>query len=158
MTTKTIAQVQQTKQYKALIAIGLNPDAALKAAGTKLGVTFAAPVDERLQTLIAGGFTEAEAREQLGLVDATTPAVKPEPVKALTSKEQGDALVEAQGLAFTKGRVYVTPDINEAIVRVRKTGRPETVASSGVGRTKAVLIFREESGDVAVQNLTRTDA
>ena len=44
-------------------------------------------------------------------------------------------------------RVYTNMAIVEAQVRVIKTGKPEIVSSSGVGRTKAVLIQRTESGD-----------
>ena len=76
---------------------------------------------------------------------------------AKTSKERGDELVQAEGLTFARGRVYLTPDTIEAAVRVRKTGSPEIIRSSGVGRTAAVLLFREESGDVAAQNLIAED-
>lgn len=49
--------------------------------------------------------------------------------------------------------MYLTLDTIEAAVRVRKTGSPELIRSSGVGHTKAVLLYREDSGDVAAQNL-----
>lgn len=140
-----IAGVRRSKKYQALIAVGLDDAAALRS----LGVT--PPVNGALAELLAAGFSEDEARQALARKTEVTPAPAPAP---LTVKEQGEALVTAQGLVFTRGRVYVTPDVIEAAVRVRKTGSPEVVRTSGVGRTKAVLVTKEETGDVSIQNLT----
>ena len=81
--------------------------------------------------------------------------VAAEAPKPVTSKDVAEALVEEKGYTFTKGRVYGGVTLAEAIVRVHKTGSPQIVQSSGVGRTKGVLVYKEESGDVALQNLTQ---
>ena len=70
------------------------------------------------------------------------------------AKEEVAEFVSSQGFSFTRGRVYVTGTVIEAQARVLRTGKAEIVRTSGVGRTKAVLVTREESGDVALQNLT----
>lgn len=151
----TLAAVRRTKKFKTLIAVGMDETKALKY----LGHPVATEPDTKLAELVAAGFTEAEAQQALGLAsEASTAVVTPptiEAPKVLTSKDQGDQLVEAQGLEFAKGRVYVTPDTIEAAVRVRKTGKPEIIASSGAGRTAAVLLFKTDNGDVALQNLIK---
>lgn len=73
--------------------------------------------------------------------------------KIVTTKDTVEALVEARGFGFARGRVYVTGEIVEASVRVLKGGSPEIVKTSGNGRISAVAIFATESGDCAVQNL-----
>ena len=156
-----------TKQYKALMAIpGLTDERALEI----LGVTAPAEpeVDSRLAGLIAGGFTEEQATKILADQDGgtTTKAERKaakkakhetvaEPATELTDKQRAEALVAQQGLAFTKGRVYASPTLAEAIVRVHKGAGPEVIKASGVGRTAAVLVYREDSGDVALQNLAK---
>jgi hypothetical protein len=149
--SKSIAQLtaaaKRTKKYAALLGVGLTEDAALR----QLGVVAA---DTRVADLVAAGFTQADAEAAVALADGTT-STTPAPVApvAETSKSVGEALVAQRGLAFSSGRVYVNGGIIEAAARVLKTGAPEIATSSGVGRTKAVLVFREESGDVALQNL-----
>lgn len=79
-----------------------------------------------------------------------------EPAEAapLTSYEVSQALVAQAGFVPVRGRVYATPEIIEAQVRVLKTGKPEVVRTSGEHRTKAVVIYRTDDGTtVAVQNL-----
>lgn len=124
----TSTRVRSTKKYKALIAADFSDEQAL----TLLGATAPAPAKK------AKGKKKAKAQA-------------PE----LTAKQQGEALVAKRGLAFTRGRVYVNGSIIEAQVRVLKTGTPEVVTTSGVGRIVAVLVYREDSGDVAVQNLAQ---
>lgn len=164
----TTTRPRATKRYKALIAAGLNDTDAL----TTLGVSIdeAGPVetavDERVATLMDGGFTQEQA-EQI-VATQSKPAKKGKNKKAkkakgvslvkteLTAKEKAEALVAEKGLAFTRGRVYSPADrLAEAIVRVAKTNSPEIVTSSGVGHVAALLVYREESGDVAVQNLRK---
>lgn len=142
-------QVMRTKKYQALLAI-LGDEAKALSAYRAVDVPAA---DPKITALVAAGYTEEQAKRALG-AEAATPATpaEPEPVAA---KDAGKALVVEQGYDFARGRVYVTPDTIEAAVRVRKNGSPEIVASSGVGRTKAVLVYKEESGDVALCNLFR---
>lgn len=143
------ARIRSTKKYKALVAQGFSDTQALSFLG-------AAPASSPVADLVAAGFTQEEAERIIGGQFATSGAVAEAvaPKVALTSKEQADALVAQHGFAHTKGRVYATGQILEAAARVLKGGAPEVVKSSGVGRTKAVVIFREDSGDVALQNLT----
>lgn len=99
----------------------------------------------------------AEASVTLDKPDApiTTPAkVTPaKPATPASSADKGEALVAERGLGYAKGRVYVTTDMLEAAVRVRKTGSPEIIGSAAVGRTSNVLLFRTDNGQVAFQNL-----
>lgn len=150
----TVKNVKRTKQYKAFIAAGLNEDAAIAAYNTVNGIESEPTVDPRIQLLIEGGLTQEQAVKVLADNDAAEAEKAPEePVQ--TAKEQQEALVASRGLAFTKGRVYVTPSIIEAQVRVLKTGSPEIVQGSGQGRVHSVLIFRTDSGDAAIQNLVK---
>ena len=162
--TKTqLAGARRSKQYKALIAIGLDADTAMKTYQREVkGVEMVEPEPETpdpIALLVAAGFTEDEARRVLA-TEAVEAAAKatPAPVaqsKPETTKDVAEALVEQHGLTFTKGRVYITTDMIEAAVRVRKTGSPEIVTGAGVGRTAAVLLFKGEAGTVALQNLTQ---
>lgn len=159
------AAARRTTKYKALVAvINLDTPAAVDAAALKiLGVELPVaepepdPNAEALAGLIAAGFDEAEAQEILTSVGTEEATALAAPAKVAprpqSSKDQAEALVAESDLTFTKGRVYLTPDSIEAAVRVRRTGHPEIITSSGVGRTKAVVLFREDSGDVAAQNL-----
>lgn len=113
--------------------------------------------DPQFQALVAAlGSEDAAKVAYQALADTPKPVEAPKPATkpAPTSKERAEELREKQGFTYAKGRVYGGPTLAEAIVRVHKTGKPEIVASSGVGRTKAVLVYREDSGDVAQQNLT----
>lgn len=155
---KSDAQIARTKKYQALIAVGLSPEAAAKKYREVVEGLAPEPVSDPAQDLLDAGFSQDEVDAIIGA--GATPeveAVVAKPV-AKTSQELGEALVEQHGLAFTKGRVYVTPDIIEAAVRVRKTASPEVVTSSGVGRTAAVLVFKTDGGDVAIQNLAKPTA
>jgi len=171
-----IAGARRSKKYKALVAPPLNLDdvAALAILGFAVeAVPEPAPepqVDPRVARLVdSGAFTQEEAQEAVAAMDGTPtdqPTQEPESEAPAEEPSGGDVeaapagpvheeLVEAHGLTFTKGRVYLTADAAEAIVRVRKTGSPEILQSSGVGRTKAVVLFRTDSGDVACQNLSK---
>ena len=152
-TTRTpaqqVADAKRTKKFQALITTaGLSEDRALRIVmGNDLPVA-----DSRITALVEAGFTEDEARNLLAEQSTASGESEPEPEPELSLAE---ALVAQHGLTFTKGRVYGGVTLAEAIVRVSKTGTPEIVASSGVGRTAAVLVNRESSGDVSVQNLRR---
>lgn len=151
---KTDAQIARTKKYQGLIAVGLSPEDAIKAYRRVVeGLAEPEPEPEvnPLQPLLDAGFTQEEAQAILasGNTEPTAEEAKPEP----TAQELAEALVVEKGFDFARGRVYVTPDMIESAVRVRKTGAAEIIASSGAGRTKAVLLFRTESGEVALQNL-----
>lgn len=157
MTANTVKSPTRTKQYRALIAAGLDKDAALAAYNA---VNAPAPVNEadaKVQSLVNAGFTEEQAA--VALTKAEKPAKKSKKAKKapkeLTKAEQDAALVEAAGLTFTKGRVYTNPAIIEGQVRVLKTGRSEIVQASGNGRVHSVLIFLTDSGDAAVQHLVK---
>lgn len=115
-------------------------------------------VDSRVAELVKAGFKEDEAIAALAAGDAAeAPAAEAEKPAPKTSKEKAEALVDKQGYGFTSGRVYANGAVAEAIVRVLRKGKPEIVQTSGVGRTKAVLVWREDSGDVAVQNLSKSE-
>lgn len=144
------ARIRATKQYKGLRAVGLDDTAALRVLG------HAPAVDTNTQTLLDAGFTPEQAASILGGQFATPTAVAqvvaPAPTQ-VTSKDLADNLVAQSGLSHGKGRVYATGEILTAAARVLKTGTPEIVRTSGKGKTPAVVIFREDSGDVAIQNL-----
>lgn len=151
-TIKIPAVVSADPQFKALVAALDSKEKAL-AAFNRIKQS---EVDPRIAELVAVGFTEAQAKAALvegEAVVAEAPA--PAPKVPTTSKERGEALREKQGYGYAKGRVYGGPALAEAIVRVHKTGKPEIVESSGVGRTKAVLVYKEDGGDVAQQNLIK---
>lgn len=160
MSTTTITRPKATKKFKALIAAGVSETDALDI----MGVAPVAPVevDPRIEALKDGGFTEEQARNIIAgdgkakkkggkkgkKAKAETPA-------ALTAKQVAEALVAERGMTFARGRVYVTPPMIEALARVTKNGKAEVVQASGVGRVAAVLVYKETSGDVAVQNLAK---
>lgn len=149
-TAQQVADVKRTKKFQALITTaGLSEDRALRVI---MGDSAPDPLAPRIAALVEAGFTEDEARKLL--TDEAVSEVKPE-TQSEPEVSAAEALVAQHGLTFTKGRVYGGVTLAEAIVRVAKTGTPEIVASSGVGRTAAVLVNRENSGDVSVQNLRR---
>lgn len=143
--TRISAAIKKDPQFQALAAV-LGSEAKAKVAFDRLQ---APKVDARVQQLLDAGFTQEEAEAAL-----TEAPEAPVEAAVPTKKEQDAALVEKHGYVFTKGRVYTGVEHAEAIVRVHRTGKTEIVQSSGVGRTKAVLVSKEESGDVALQNLT----
>lgn len=166
MSTTTTARPRSTKKYKALIAAGLDDSAALGVMGVSLEA--AEPVvepeiDPRITSLVEAGFKPEQAAQIVAEQDAGSSKKKSKKAKKakadapaeLSPKERAEALVAERGLTFTRGRVYVTSQVIEAQARVMKTGAPEVVQTSGVGHINAVLIYREDSGDVAVQNLRK---
>jgi len=167
MSTTTITRPRSTKKYKALIAAGLSDSDALLTMGVS-EAPVVTEVDNRVATLVSGGFTQEQAEQIVRDQDAgAKPAKKGKKGKKakaakvtapaeLTAKERAEALVAEKGLTFTRGRIYSPADrLAEAIVRVAKTNSPEIVTSSGVGHVAALLVYREDSGDVAVQNLKK---
>lgn len=180
--SKTTTRVRSTKKYRSLIAAGLNDNEALnvlgdtttprkQAASTEVSAEVNTEVvdndDPVFRQLVDGGFTAAQARDLMAKGDKPAKAKKGGKKKGkgkkakaakpetLSAKDRADALVASQGLAFTRGRVYTTPDIIEAQVRVLKTGRPEVVMASGNGHVTAVQVYRTDSGDCCVQNLKK---
>lgn len=159
-----MAGIKQSKKFKALVAL-LNGDekAAIQQWNiiepTK-AIPVEAEVDPRVAELVKAGFTQEQAEHAVGLTTAT-PVPSTQPTQSaqavavpLTSKETADGLVAKAGLVHTRGRVYVTPEIIEAQVRVFKTGKPEIVKNGGNHHTKAVVLFRtDDESAVAVQNL-----
>lgn len=165
MSSTNITRPRATKKFKALIAAGLSETEAFNV----LGVGDEAPTVESdpVADLVTAGFTEVQARKIIADRAAGEGKVKgkkkgkkakaeaaPEP-EVISPKQAAEALVAQQGMTFTRGRVYGGIELAKAIVRVSETGTPEIVASSGVGRTSAVLVYRETSGDVAQQNLMK---
>lgn len=143
------AKLKQDPQYKALVA-ALGSHAKAKVAFERLRPS-TPEVDPRVAQLMETGlFTQAEA--EAAVAEQAAPVEAPAPQ---TSKQKAEALAESKGYTYARGRIYATTALAEAIVRVHKGGKPEIVQSSGVGRTKAVLVYKEESGDVALQNLTQ---
>lgn len=136
-------------QYAALVA-ALGTEERAQAA-LKVLHPAAPAIDPRIQALMDAGFSAEDAARALATPAAPAAPVAPPAPK--TSKEVATALYEAQGFTPVRGRLYAGPELAEAIVRVYKTGKPEIVASSGVGRTKAIVAYKEASGDVALQNL-----
>jgi hypothetical protein len=104
--------------------------------------------DEQLTTLIAA-LTEAFGPAAAA---ATEQAVT-EAAEDRSAKEQIDAAIAEAGFVPVRGRVYGDGSLLEAGARVLKTGRTEIVRLAGDHRTKAVCVFRTESGSVAFQNL-----
>jgi hypothetical protein len=148
-------RIRSTKKYRALVAIGMSDEQAV----TALTPIEPEPLPEfpAYELLVQSGrFTPEEATAllaSLSVDEPTHPVPTPAPV-VLTAKEKAEALVVEAGLAFTRGRVYGTGALLEAAARVLKTGTPEIVTSSGVGHVAAVLVYLEESGDFAMQNLS----
>ena len=155
------AAMRRTKKYKALVSVGLSPEDAAKAyrrvvLGEEPPVEPLEPAVDPIAKLMEAGLTKSQAKKALKAGTPSVPVPVPVPAPAPVAKQSAtDALVEKHGFAFAKGRVYVTPAIIEGTVRVTKTGSPEIVTSSGVGRTSAVLLFRTPGGDCAIQNLTK---
>lgn len=147
------AKIKQDPKFQALLG-ALGSEEKAKIAFDRLQP--AAPeVDPRMQTLLDAGLTPEQAEQALTEDEAPAEPTKLAQVTPLSSKERAEALVADKGYEYTKGRVYGGPSLAESIVRVHKTGKPEIVSSSGVGRTKGVLVYKEDSGDVALQNLTQ---
>lgn len=158
MTTNT--RPRSTKKFKALIAAGLSETDAFAVMGVDGNMPNDAEPDALTQ-LVDAGFTQDEAAKILADRDTGKgkkkkgKKAKAQAPEALTPKQEAEALVASKGLTFTRGRVYGGASLAEALVRVMKTGSAEIVTSSGVGRVSAVLVYRETSGDVAMQNLSK---
>lgn len=153
---RTVASLRKNKQFQTLVAV-LGDEESAKIAFDKVHPE-AAPVKKAKKAkksaedeLVAAGFTPEQAKQAL----ADEPEDDLPPAAALTDKERGAALVEEKGYGYAKGRVYGNPALAEAIVRVHRSGGAEIVQSSGAGRTAAMLVYREETGDIAIQNLIR---
>lgn len=144
---RTNTSIKATREYQVLLSVLGSEELALAGYRRAIAEPEATPeVTDPVAALVATGMSVEQAERALGLDVAATP---PAP---LTSKERGEALKEAQGFSPLRGRVYVTSEVLAAAARVQASGDPEIVATSGAGRTKAVLLVREESGDVSIQN------
>jgi hypothetical protein len=155
----TMSRIRSTKKYRALVAIGMSDEQAVKALTPVVIEPEPLPEFPAYELLVKSGqFSPEEATALLASLstdEPVHPAPAPTPVPViLTSKEKGEALVANAGFTFTRGRVYGTGTLLEAAARVLKTGTPEIVASSGAGHVAAVLVYREDSGDFAFQNLS----
>jgi len=152
-------RIRSTKKYRALIAIGMSDEQAVKALTPVVVEPEPLPELPVVDLLMEkGGYTREQAEALIASLSTDEPAhVEPTPTPVpvvLSAKEKAEALVAEAGLTFTRGRVYGKGELLEAAARVLKTGTPEIVKSSGVGHTAAVLVYREESGDFAMQNLS----
>jgi hypothetical protein len=150
MSTKISKSIKADPQFQALVAILGDDEKALEHFHALHPVEPEVEVDPRIQKLLDVGLTQEQAEAALADVEEAVEA-------PVTEKEKAEALVTERGFTYAKGRVYATPLLAEAIVRVHRGGKAEIVPSSGVGRTKGVLVYKEDSGDVALQNLTRED-
>lgn len=137
------SNVTRTKDYKSLIALGLDKDQALALLAKREAKKVEPTPEDAVALLAKLGLT---VEDVAGVVNAKS--------EDFEEKDATEVMVEKAGLMFARGRVYLTPTNLEAIARVLKTGTPEIAKTSGKGRTTAVLIKREASGDASVQNLT----
>ena len=146
MSATITKSIRANAQFQALASVLGSDEKALEAFN-RIQPPAEAEVDARVQPLLDAGFTpeQVEAALAEGELEVEVPP---------TEKDKAEALVAERGFTYTKGRVYCTPLLADAIKRVHGGKDAEIVPSSGVGRTKAVLVYREESGDVALQNLT----
>lgn len=139
-------RVKSTRKFKALVAAGFTPEQAEAALTTQAP---ADPQAEKVALLVAAGFDPDQAAKLVSASNGSAPAAVAPP----THREQAEALVTERGFRYGRGRVYVTGAILEAAARVLKGGHPEVVATSGIGSKAAVVVYRESSGDVSIQNL-----
>lgn len=149
----------RTKRFKALLTTLDGNEAAAIAAWNGINPDNLIPVPEvevpEVQALIDAGFSKEEAEKALAI--ALNPAQTMATLagrEPLTSKEKSDTLVAQAGLIHVRGRIYVSADLIESAVRVRKTGKPELVTQSGDHRVKAVAAYRLDDGEtVVLQNV-----
>lgn len=146
--------VKRTKKYRALVDNGVAPEIAVTICEADLAnKTPEAPAPVKadpLADLVAAGWSPEIAQ---AIIDSGATATDTAPVEEQDTRTEAERLVAESGFDYTKGRVYVTPSIVKAVIRVTESGRPEIVPTSGAGRTKAVLLNRTESGDTFIQNL-----
>lgn len=162
-TTTSTKRPRTTSTFKTLLAFLGGDDAKAVAAWNTANPdnkitdapASADPLTPEARSLVNKGLlTEEAALAILAGTDPASPAAPVEPVAPPTSKEVSDAQVEKSGLTHYSGRVYSSPALIEAQVRVLKTGHPEIVTLEGSRRTKGVALFRTDDGaSVAMQNL-----
>jgi len=151
MTARISKSIKANTQFQALAAVLGDDQKALAAFNRINPEPEAEPVvDARVQKLLDAGLTAEEAATALADVETVLEA-------PVTEKEKAEALMVERGFTWAKGRVYATPALAEAIIRVHRGAKAQVVPSSGVGRTKAVLVYKEASGDVVLQNLTKSE-
>lgn len=158
--TLTDARIRATPQYKALRSIlGADgkarfsaPVALAKVKALMCPDPEAPTTTSDKQELIDAGFSPEHAAEALAEVESATVESIVE-AKPKSPKDLADELVASQGLRHTRGLVYTNTAIIEAQARVMKTGSPEVHKTSGIGHTKAVVVYKSDSGEVAVGNL-----
>lgn len=149
MSNTPVKHPTRTKVFKALlVALDGDKDAALAAYNAHIANP--TPIDEPTEQPVEAKVEEPKKKGKKG-----KKGKKAKSKKTKADQNALEALVAERGFQFTRGRVYVTPQIVEAAVRVLKTGRTEIATSSGNGRIEAVVVFATESGDAAVQNLVR---
>jgi hypothetical protein len=145
--------IKRTNKYKALIKTGVPSDVAIALCEADLANSKPTPEPEPVKAdpladLVAAGWDPEIAQ---AIIDSG--ATNTAPVEEQDTLSEAERLVAESGFDYAKGRVYVTPAIVKAVIRVTESGRPEIVPTSGAGRTKAVLLNRTESGDTFIQNL-----
>jgi len=155
-TARKLAGLKRSKKFKAFRGAPLNlteEQALTVILGEAVGALLFAPkpeaqpapqADDLAAQLVANGSTAEDA------------------VKAAISRktplESAEALAAQHHLTFTDGRAFLSTAAIEAAVRVRKTGSPEIVSSAGTDDIKAVLLYRDDSGDLVAQNLAESAA
>jgi hypothetical protein len=157
----TIKNPTRTKRFQALLAVAGGDEAKAVAAwnATNPESPIAAKastvvVDPQIAELVKAGYSEADAKAAIEALSAEPAKVEAPEAKPLTSHEIADAAVAKAGLVHFRGRVYSTPDLIEAQVRVLKTGKPEVVLNSGETKTKGTVVYRTDEGtSVVLQNL-----
>lgn len=149
--------VKADSQFQTLVAV-LGNQTKAKAAYDRIKASEAPKVETKseLQQLLDAGFSQEEAEKALGAEVKAEPEAKPVSLAKPeeTPKERLARQVDQAGLTFTKGRVYINKAILEGAARSLRNGKAQIVEASGNGRVSHVLVVKEESGDVSIQNLT----
>lgn len=144
--------VKADPQFQTLLAV-LGSEEKAKAAFDRLPKPEATETKSELQQLLDAGFTQEQA--EAALAETVAPVVS---LVKETAKERLERQVADAGLSFTRGRVYVTKSIIEAVARTLRNGKAQIVEASGNGHVSHVLVAKEESGDVSIQNLQRKES
>lgn len=147
---KISAAVKADPQFQTLVEV-LGSQTKAKAAYDRIQPATPAEVPSELQQLLDAGFTQEQAEKALA-ADVKAEAAPVVPI-AETTKEKLARQVDEAGLSFTRGRVYVTKSVIEAVARTLRNGKAQIVEASGNGHVSHILVAKEESGDVSLQNL-----
>lgn len=144
-----------TTAVSALVKAGFSQaDAEALVAATQAKTAPKPKADPKIAALVALGFDAEEAAELAAKSDAKAEANK-------TPKQKAEALVEASEYDFWRGLVRVPFAALEQIIDTLETGEPAIVPLDGEHKTRALLIWAQETRDaeggkggmVVVQNL-----